>query len=271
MGVQFTKYSATQFLTQSQEVFDMERVQHVSPGLSGYIAPYHFTIPRWVVVGDSVPDQCLSLPPSLQGGRTLPGTEEPEVYAQPNISYHLCAFVRFRVSEDLPVQYLEAYQKIEVIPYTEMLPPTDIRDFPVEYIESTTHSFRTSIFGRTICTIALSMHEPPAIQLGKIPHNGTTEVKIDVEVQIKKGKLDTTGVQQLLQKLQSVQFKGDTIIRAKTFYSTVPFSKLPGQTMLTARGQMRLNDAVHKIETTSPTPPPMAIPCQQRRDIRSRD
>lgn len=141
-----------------------------------------------------------------------------------------------------------------IMPFTEIQPPTDTTDFQGEFVESLTHTFRTSIFGGTMRAMTLATHEPAALQLGQSPKMINTEVDINIEIEAVGGKIDTTSLTRLFEKLRNIRFKSDAMIRAKTFYSTTAISKLPGESHLTERGQMRLSNASHKIESEQPGP-----------------
>jgi hypothetical protein len=245
---------SAQFLFQSHEVTNIERVEQVSPELSGYIVPYHFVIPKWALLKDTVPNQCLSLPPSISIGQALPWHQESEVYAQPNISYHLRALVKYHTANDAEIQTLEAWKEIRIVPITEILPPTDTQDFAAEFVESQTQTFRTSMFGSATYSMTLSMSEPPAITLQDMRMRGTTTAELAIDIKAAEGSIDERSVNRLPQTIRKLTFKIEPIFRAKTFYSTSPFKKLPGQTMLTLKGTLRLRDELMKLGTLYPNP-----------------
>jgi hypothetical protein len=236
-------------LFQSHEITNIEYVEHVTPELSGYIAPFHFVVPKWAIVKDRVPNQCLNLPPSISIGQILPGHQEPEVYAQPNISYHLRAMVKYHTSEESEIYTLEAWKEIKIVPITEILPPTNIQDFSAEFIESQTQTFRMSMFGGPAFSMTLSISEPPPITLKDMRTQGTTSAELGIDIKAAEGNIDERSVERLPQKLRRLTFTVEPIFRAKTFYSTIPFAKLPGQTMLTLTGRVRLRDEVMKLDT----------------------
>lgn len=243
----------SQFLFQSHEVTNIERVEHTSPELSGYIVPFHFVIPKWALVKGRVPNQCLNLPPSVSIGQTLPWYQEPEVYAQPNISYRL-ALVKYHTSNESEAQTVEAWKEIRIVPITEILPPTDTQDFAAEFIEAQTQTFRTSMFGGPAYSMTLSISEPPAIKLQDMRTQGTTSAELSVDIEAAEGNIDERSGDRLAQNLGKLTFNVELIFRAKTFYSTTPFATLPGQTMLTLKGTMRLRDEVMKLDTLCAKP-----------------
>lgn len=182
-------------------------------------------------------------------GQTLPWYDEPEVYAQPNISYHLLSLVKYHTLDQSETQTLEARKEIRIVPVTEVLPPIDIQDFPAEFVESQTQTFRISIFGGPAYSMTLSMHEPPAIILRDMRTRGTTTAELIIDIKAAEGNIDENSVDRLSQSLRKLTFTVESIFRAKTFYSITPFAKLPGQTALTLKGPMRLQDEVMKLGT----------------------
>jgi hypothetical protein len=239
----------SQFLFQSHEAKNIEHVEHASPELSGYIVPFQFVIPKWVLTKGRASSQCLNLPPSVSIGQILRGSQEPEVYAQPNISYHLKTLVKYHTPNESEAQTLEAWKEIRIVPITEILPPTDTRDFATEFVEAHTQIFRKSMFGGPAYSMTLSLNEPPAIRVQDIRMRGTTLAELIVDIRAAEGSIHERSVDRLFQTLRKLTFHVEPIFRAKTFYSTTPFSKLPGQTMLTLKGTVRIRDEVMKLGT----------------------
>lgn len=216
------------------------------------MADFFFVIPRWALAtGSDVPSQCLSLPPSLCVGEIV--SQQSESYAQPRISYHLNVIARC-LSEDVSQPKLyQSFKEITVIPYTESMPPIDTRDFPSEFIESSSKLFRKSHFGGPTYLMKLSMNEPPAIRLHNTQLAGITDAEIAVEITATGEKLKDSALKQLPDLLRELTFHVAPICRAKTFYSTTPFRKLPGQTMLHFRSNLRLHDEKSRLRTSHVT------------------
>ena len=210
-------------------------------------------IPRWLLVqSPDVPAQCLSLPPSLERGQVLIGTKEVKTSAEPHIAYYLHLKVVLRSSETRPRRVYEAWEEIKLLPYTEEFPPTDIRDFPAEFVQSMSNNFQTSMFSRRSNIMTISMDEPAALQLGKA--SCTTNIEILVEVEAAPGEVDTAGVDRLILRLRKLIFEIKVELRAKTFHSSAIFPKLPSQSTLTARGQLRLHDQLLKLDAVNARP-----------------
>jgi hypothetical protein len=187
-------------------------------------------------------------------GQILPGYRNTEKYAQPNISYYLQAVVKLCPSDNALPESLETWREIRIVPYTEVLPPTDTQDFAAEFIETTSNSFRTSMFSSTAYMMTLSTYEPPAIQLKSTQVHGATEMELYVEIKAACDEVDGRNVDRLSQSLRKLTFNVETVLRAKTFYSTTPFIRIPGHSMLTLKGSVRLHDEVLKLNTLHAKP-----------------
>lgn len=227
----------------------MERLQ--DPAFAGftYLASFHFVIPRWATLNtENVPDQCLSLPPSLSAGVSYRRPGEEDEYAQPNIQYRLKARVNLNFLQDsiLP-RTLEALRTIVILPCSPPMPPTDTSDFPAEFINSASNTYRAFLFGSWY-TMTLSMQEPAAISLQSTQTRGSVNAILHVEIRAPASVMDSTSAKRLPLSLKNLLFKIQPILRAKTFYSTQPFRKMPGQTMLTLKGSVRLKDEVMKLD-----------------------
>lgn len=195
-----------------------------------------------------MPDQCLSLPPSLSVGRPYRRPGEDCEYAQPNIFYRLRGQLQLNSDQDsIAPMALEASKAIDILPCSPPMPPTDTSDFPAEFVISASNTYRAGLFG-SWCTMTLSMREPPAICLPDTQTCGFIDATIQVEIKGSGGVMDATRVTKVALSLRNLLFKTEPVLRAKTFYSTQPFRKLPGQTMLTFNSPMRLRDQVLKLE-----------------------
>jgi hypothetical protein len=225
----------------------------VSEGTSRYAVPFNFVIPPQVLENNlDTPYVCLNPPPSLQVGRVLFLGQSHE-FAQPSIRYQLRVLAKVTQPEPMSAKLIDTSKEIQVMPYTEVLPPTHTHDFPAEFVESQTSNLRLSIFGRSLYAMTMTMREPAAIQRGKSSTNGETEAKIQVELEPADGKQDTVNTMtddRLLQNLKGATFKLEGMVRIKTFYSTAPLSKLPNQAMAGKESQLRLGEMTHKLEVT---------------------
>ena len=206
-------------------------------------------IPRWAMLKtDGVPDQCLSLPPSLSAGVPYRRPGEDCEYAQPNIIYRLRARVQLNSHQDsMLIAGAEASKTIVILPYSPPMPPTDTSDFPAEFISSASNTYRMFLVGSWY-VMTLSMVEPAAICLQDTQTRGSVNAMIHVEIKASGGVMDATSVKKVPHGLKNLIFKTQPLLRVKTFYSTEPFRKLPGQTMLSLNGPMRLKDQVVKLE-----------------------
>lgn len=213
-------------------------------------------IPRWALAKCTVPDQRLTLPPSMSLGLTRMGAHEHEIYAEPKISYHIRVMVRYRTEELPEVQTLEAWNEIWFMPITEVQPPINTQDFPAEFIESRTQNFHMSLFGGPEFVMMLTMLEPFAVKVKDMRDPGSTSTELNISVKTVKGKDHAeTSDPQPPQSLQNLTFNIESILRLKTFYSLSPFPKMPGQTMLTTKGRVRFRDEVVKLQTLSHVKP----------------
>lgn len=227
----------------------MERLQ--DPAVAGftYLASFRLVIPRWATLGTgNVPDQCLSLPPSLSAGVPYQRPGEEDEYAQPNICYRLKAHVKLNSLQDsiLP-RTLEASRRIAILPCSPPMPPTDTSDFPAEFISSASNTSRAFFFGSWYM-MTLSMQEPAAISLQSTQTRGSVNAMLHVEIKAPASGMGSTRVKKLHLNLKNLLFKIQPILRAKTFYSTQPFHKMPGETMLFLKGPVRLKDEVMKLD-----------------------
>lgn len=227
----------------------MERLQ--DPAFAGftYLASFRLVIPRWAILNtENVPDQCLSLPPSLSAGVPYRPPGEEDEYAQPNIRYRLKAHVKLNFLQDpiLP-RTLEASRTIVILPCSPPMPPTDTSDFPAEFISSASNTYRAFLFGSRY-TMTLSMQEPAAISLQSTQTCGSVNAMLHVEIKAPASGMGSTSVKRLHLSLKNLLFKIQPILRAKTFYSTQPFRKMPSEAMLFLKSSVRLRDEVMKLD-----------------------
>lgn len=209
------------------------------------MALFSLTLPRSVVPQTSgIPDQCLSLPPTMSVGKVLEASNHAQ-YAQPRISYRLVALAHVHLP-DGDVHTVKGGKEISVMPCSEPSPPVEVADFPDEYVSLATNSFRTSLFGAQYL-MTLFMAEPTPISIGPMKRQHKTTVRLSVEARAAAGRELTTNLYPLHQALRDLTFKVQPILRVKTYYSTKPFPMLPSQKMVTADGPIRLHDSVVRM------------------------
>lgn len=122
-------------------------------------------------------------------------------------------------------------------------PPVDIADFPGEFVGAMINTFRTSFLGpQHLMTV--SMPEPSPLPMGIAQKRNATTLRLMVEIQAAAGTNASHGSLDLFRRLL---FKIQPILRAKTYYSTQPFSMMPSQTMATLRGPVRFHDSMLKL------------------------
>ena len=204
------------------------------------------------VQSPAVPAQCLSLLPSLEREQVLTGTKETKEFTKSHIAYYLHLKVVLRISETCLRETHEAWEEIKLLPYTEEFPPSDIRDFPAEFVQCMSNNFKTSIFSRLSNTMTISSDEPAALQLGKA--SCMTNLEILVEVEAAPDEADTAHVDRLVSRIQKLTFEIKVELRAKTFHSTAIFPKLPSHSMLSDQGPLRLHDQFLKLDALKARP-----------------
>ena len=203
--------------------------------------PFDFTISRLVLTkGTHVLQQCLQLPPTLCLGTVFKDDVGGKSYAQPNIGYHLIAEAEIR-NADQELTTITATQEIPIRVSRAANPPLDTRDFLGEFVESQTLScrlnrLRSGKYGMTVTTA-----EPPAITFRDRNSLGTISSNVSIKIEDSRPGANS---QRLMAMFHKIQVKIIPGLRAKTFYSTRPFPKMPGQSMLTINGPHRLYDEV---------------------------
>ena len=223
--------------------------EHQGFGGWTYTVPFRFVISRWAILKKhNVPNQCLNLPPSLKLGDIYRRPSETWDYAQPNIEYFLKVEVKVRPNcISTSPRSLETSKPVTIIPCSLPLPPTVASDFPAEFIISASNTYRAFLLGLW-CTMTLSMEEPPAVFLSNDHGSSSAKAVLHISIKTADGKTNGASAKGIPLNLKRLSFKVQPILRAKTFYSTIPFSKMPGQTMLTLTGPMRLKDEVMKLK-----------------------
>lgn len=131
-----------------------------------------------------------------------------------------------------------------------MFPPYDTEDFFNDFVSKQSHLLRPSIFSSQKYAIRLTAVEPAPVLMVDANTFESREMVIRVGVTASVSNLDTPAFVMLLQK---IGFEIIPALRAKTYYSTQPFPKLPAQALLTVNGPHRLRDQVLKLEQASQT------------------
>ena len=210
-----------------------------------FVASFNLTIPQSVVpITGGTPDQCLGLPPTISVGDVFERHDHAK-YAQPRIYYRLCAVAKTRSPEG-DLKTVQGEREITITPCSEPSPPVKIADFPGEFVASASNGFCASFLGAQY-QMTLSMSEPSPISMGSVQARHATTLHITVEIHAAAGKEPSTTLYPLCKGLKDLKFKIQPVLRAKTYYSTQPFPMVPSQTMVTARGPIRLHDSVLKI------------------------
>lgn len=235
---------------------------------------FEFTVSRLALTKQSdVPQQCLQLPPTLSVGHVLKDVVGDKRYAQPNIGYYLIAEAEVCNADQEPMT-VTVTQEIPIWVSGTANPPLDTGDFPGEFLESQMLWCRLNLFRSDKYSMTLSTAEPSALTFRDRNSQGVITSLVSIKVEDSRPGTDP---QRLMAMFQKGQVKIVLGLRAKTFYSTRPFPKVPSQSMLTANGPNRLYDEVmplspvkHVIQSWSPHStllPSSVVDCGQRRAI----
>ena len=243
--------------------------------------PFDFTIShRALTKGTDVPQQCLQLPPTLCVGPVLKDNVGGKSYAQPNIGYHLIAQAEIRNADQEPTT-ITATQEIPIWVSTAANPPFDTGDFPGEFVESQTFPCRLNRLRSDKYGMTLTTAEPPAVSFRDRNSQGVISSNVSIKIEDSWPGADP---QQLMAKFNKIRLKIVLGLRSKTFYSTRPFPKLPGQSMLNINGPHRLYDEVmplppvkhpirswHIQNVPPPSPGPESTQCRSGSDEQRSD
>ncbi|KIW87375.1 uncharacterized protein Z519_12011 [Cladophialophora bantiana CBS 173.52] len=247
-----TRKSTYKFLTQSLDLNDFEISNDTRAEVYVYSSPFRFIISKWATPrSGSAPRQCLSLPPTFRHGPTLTDDAGTTSYAQPQIEYNLKVVAALTDSQALEGTIKLCQQlEIPIRPAPEVFPPCDTGDWLNDFIVKQSHPFRASTFSFQKYTMVVGTQEPAPVMMVDDHPFGTTEVTIRFSVTASISNVDPQGLATLLQRIGFRIIPG---LRAKTFYSTRPFPKLPAQSILTANDPHRLHDQVLKLEQVNRT------------------
>lgn len=208
-----------------------------------YEFPFVFIIPP--ATGNfshNVPAVCRVLPPSLRIGkcstRIIPTGTCPRLAIQ----YELRVSVDYREyssRQRASSGQVSGSRQIHIVPYTEACPPTEIGDFPGEFLMKATVPLRTRLLTNRIGIATVVVHEPAPL----IYTSGTPEPETECEV-----KVLIEGTLLLQKRLQGLTISANSGIRAKTFYSGQPITCIPIQADLAEGNALHLRDEISKLE-----------------------
>lgn len=239
-----------QFLTQSLDLVNFEISNDAESGIYFYSTQFRFIISQWATPkSGNAPRQCLVLPPTFCHGLILTDDVDATTYAQPLIEYNLrvvAALTNLHKTEGMVKLY--HHLEIPIRAASEVFPPYDTNDFFNDFVTQQSHPLRPSIFCFQKYTMSLTAAEPAPILMGEGHTSESTEIAIRVSVTRSINNVDT---REFVMLLQRIGFRIVPGLRAKTFYSTQPFPKLPVQALLTVDGPHRLHDQILKLEQTS--------------------
>ena len=182
------------------------------------------------------------VPPSLTAGSKIkdPGRNEP--ITQISIGYQLRVVLKFWIPGRTELSEISVLGRVEVLPLTEVQPPTNTQHFPTEFVESVSHAIQSSILGFTLGTMTISTQEPPALSFQAPFSDSSTTLRFQVE-------LDAAESSEIYHRLRHLAFSISGVLRIKTFFTTTTFPELPSQVMLATFGKTRLLDEVMKLES----------------------
>lgn len=194
----------------------------------------------------NVPRQCLSLPPTFCHGPILTDVADNTTYAQPLIEYNLRVVAVFTDSHATGGNVKVSDQlEIHIQAGGEVFPPCNAEDWFSDFVTKQSHSLRPSIFSFRKYQMNVTAYEPSPVLMVEAHTSETTKVAIRVVVTASPRNVDIGAFTTFLQR---IEFKIVPRLRAKTFYSTQSFPKLPEEALLTAYGPHRLHDQILKLE-----------------------
>lgn len=160
-----------------------------------------------------------------------------ELHPDAAVAYVLHASIEYREAEALKT--VKATRQVHFLPYTEVQPPTDTASFPGEFITHVTLPVWKHTLGGHVGTIAMKIREPPPLAYPSAASCNSTNCILSLTVNAHP---------QTIQRLRTMSLDVKAAIRVKTFYSADSVPCIPKQTLLTARGVLRLHDEVLKLE-----------------------
>ncbi|KAH6847733.1 hypothetical protein B0I37DRAFT_431538 [Chaetomium sp. MPI-CAGE-AT-0009] len=207
-------------------------------GWKRYSCSFSFVIPSvfWCP-HDNTPSLCCSLPPSFGTARSAPVALSPAPAL--SITYAVGARIRYREKDDSTVRHAEAREPVNILPYLAAEPPTDIQDFPGEFVLSgTTPLWKHALLGGRLGSVVFNASEPLPLVYSASTPLATTECTLSITVH---------PVSMSLARVRNLSFTVRPATRAKTFYSVAPMPCVPRQTDLTGKAIIRLHDDVVKL------------------------
>lgn len=216
--------------------------------MSSASAPFDFSVSYAALTKTTnVPQQCLQLPPSMTVGAVLQEEGSGLTYAQPRITYSLVANVEIWSHSGNRLT-MSASKEIPIWSTSAPSPPINTADFPAEYVERLYHACRPNRFRKETLLMTVSSAEPSPIVL--INRSTVGDATCVVSVTLADTRLGSD-VEHLLTICSRIRLSIIPALRIKTFYSITPFSRMPGQTMLTAEGPIRLHDELRTLSSAT--------------------
>jgi hypothetical protein len=179
-------------------------------------------------------------------GDVLDG-KDGEKFAQPRIEYRIRAIMKLMSLDGHSITDAWADKEVAISPYTEPSPPIDINDFPEDFVNSATHSFRSSYLGSTY-QMTVSMPEPTPMSTTSTKLSRKTTLRFHVKIQLTTCRRDR-GLHSLCNILKDLRFHTQLALRTKTFFSIRPFSQMPGYTMTGSDYSLDVHESVFQIQT----------------------
>ncbi|ETN43758.1 uncharacterized protein HMPREF1541_11151 [Cyphellophora europaea CBS 101466] len=239
-----------QFLSQVHQLDprDFCRVVIDGSGTKATSAHFAFSISHAALTkAPNVPQQCLQLPPSMTVGAILQDENSGLDYAQPKIIYSLVANVEIRSGSGHQMT-IYGSKEVPIWLFSAPSPPVDTRDFPAEFVEELYHPCRPNRFRKETFLVTVSSAEPSPVRFDNRRTRGNVTCKVVVTVADTRLGSD---VDRLLELSPKIRLSVTPALRIKTFYSMSPFSRMPGQTMLTTTGRIRLHDELRTLPSIS--------------------
>jgi len=208
-----------------------------------YEFPFIFVIPPATEnFSHDVPAACRVLPPSFRIGKCSARIIPIGTCLRLAIQYELAVSVDYReysFRQWASPRQVSGGREIHIVPYTEACPPTEISDFPGEFLMKVTVPLRNRLFTNQIGIATVVVDEPdPLVYTSETPEPRTEcGVKLFIE-----------GAQLLQKRLQGLTISTKSRIRAKTFYSGQPITCIPIQADLAERSGLHLRDEISNLK-----------------------
>ena len=208
-----------------------------------YEFPFIFVIPPATEnFSHGVPAACRVLPPSFRIGKCPTRIIPIGTCLRLAIQYELnvsVGYQEYSFRQWASPRQVSCSREIHILPYTEACPPTEISDFPGEFLMKVTVPLRNRLLTNQIGIATVVVREPdPLVYTLETP-----EPKTECDV-----KLFIEGAQLLQKRLEGLTISAKSRIRAKTFYSGQPITRIPIQADLAEGSGLHLRDDVSKLK-----------------------